>query len=85
MLKALLDEFRHATRPLCVADLRAGLALETGVIEGMIQTLVARGRLVEVTDTAACHTCPVKGGCVILNFANPRRYTLAQREAVLQG
>jgi adenine-specific DNA glycosylase len=81
MLKQLLDQFRHASRPLCAADLRAALALDPGVIEGMIQTLVARGRLVEVVDPATCHTCPVKGGCVIMDLAHPRRYTLPRPAA----
>ena len=82
MLKSLLAEFRTAARPLCAADLRTALALDTGVIEGMIQTLVARGRLVEVVDPAGCTTCPVRGGCVILDLAHPRRYVLAQPEAL---
>jgi len=90
MLKSILAEFHHATRPLCVADLQAALALDAGVIDGMIQTLVQRGRLLEIVepasapvgrrncvDAAVCHTCPVRGGCVILTLASPKRYTLA--------
>ena len=77
MLKSILAEFHNATRPLCVADLQAALALDAGVIDGMIQTLVQRGRLLEIVDAAVCHTCPVRGGCVILTLVSPKRYTVA--------
>ncbi len=76
MLKAILTQFQQADHPLCAADLQAALALDLGVIEGMLQTLVQRGRLLEIVDTAGCHTCPVRGGCVILTLATPKRYTL---------
>jgi hypothetical protein len=76
MLKTILAEFHQADHSLCAADLQAALALDLGVIEGMLQTLVQRGRLVEVVDASTCHTCPVRGGCVILTLTTPKRYTL---------
>ncbi len=62
MLKSILAQFHRTTKPLCLADLQATLALDAGVIEGMLQTLVQRGRLTEIADAAVCHSCPVRGG-----------------------
>jgi hypothetical protein len=79
MLKEILAEFRHTTTPLCAADLNAKLAVDTCALEGMLQTLVQHGRLVEVTDGAnVCHACPVRGGCVVMSYGVPKRYAVAQ-------
>ena len=78
MLKEILAEFRQTPMPLCAADLTAKLPVDSRALEGMLQTLVERGRLVELANAAgACHTCPVRGGCVVLTYGVPKRYALA--------
>ncbi len=75
MLKEILAEFRDATMPLCAADLNAKLAVETSALEGMLDTLVQSGRLVELAAAAgACHVCPVRGGCMVMSYGVPKRY-----------
>ena len=46
-------------------------------LEGMLETLVARGRLraIEFVDDG-CGTCPVKGGCFIMNDGVAKTYAL---------
>jgi hypothetical protein len=78
MLKEIMAEFRRTALPLCAADLQASMAVDTSALEGMLDTLVRCGRLVEVDSAAdACHACPVRGGCVILRYGVPKRYRLA--------
>lgn len=78
MLKEIMAEFRQTPKPLCAADLHAKLAVDKGALEGMLTTLVQRGRLVEVGAPAdGCSVCPVRGGCVILSYGVPKRYVLA--------
>jgi hypothetical protein len=78
MLKEILAEFRQSPMPLCAADLTAKLAVDSAALEGMLQTLVACGRLIELAGAAgACHTCPVRGGCIVLSYGLPKRYALA--------
>jgi len=78
MLKEILAEFRQATTPLCAADLNSKLAVETSALEGMLQTLVQSGQLIELEAAAgACHVCPVRGGCLVMSYGVPKRYMAA--------
>ncbi len=86
MLSAILATIREAGRPLCLADLSRVLGVDEPVLEGMVETLVARGRLRAIVfDDAGCDACPVKGGCYIMNdgvartFALPLDQTAAER------
>ena len=77
MLSAVLSAIRDAGRPMCLSDLSAELEFEEGALEGMLQTLVNRGRLraIEYVDDG-CSTCPVKGGCFIMNDGVAKTYAL---------
>ena len=68
MLSRIVEAIRDAGRPMCLADLSRDLDIEESALEGMLQTLVARGRLrtFRFTDDG-CSTCPVKGGCFIMH------------------
>ena len=68
MLSAVLAAIREAGKPMCLSDLSSELHIEESALEGMLETLVARGRLraIEFVDDG-CGTCPVKGGCFIMN------------------
>lgn len=67
MLSIILNEFeRNPT--LCLDELSQKLAVETSALEGMLQTLVRKGRLLEIDPGGrnVCHACPAKGGCVLI-------------------
>ena len=77
MLTAILSSIRDAGRPLCLSDLSSELHIEESALEGMLETLVRRGRLraIEFVDDG-CATCPVKGGCFIINDGVAKTYAL---------
>lgn len=77
MLSAILTTIGDAGRPMCLADLSAALGIDEAALEGMLQTLIDRGRLraIEYVDRG-CSTCPVKGGCFIMNEGVARTYAL---------
>lgn len=77
MLAAVLQAVREAGRPMCLSDLSAALHIEESALEGMLETLVRRGRLraIEFTDDG-CAACPLKGGCFIMNDGVATTYVL---------
>jgi hypothetical protein len=77
MLTAILSAVRDAGKPLCLSDLSSELHIEESALEGMLETLVRRGRLraIEFVDDG-CATCPVKGGCFIINDGVAKTYAL---------
>lgn len=77
MLRAILAAIRDAGRPMCVADLSRVLGLDESALEGMLETLIARGRLRAIVfEDAGCTACPVKGGCFIMNDGVAKTYAL---------
>ena len=77
MLRTVLEVIRDAGRPMCLADLSRVLGFEESALEGMLETLVARGRLRAIVfDDAGCTACPVKGGCFIMNDGVAKTYAL---------
>jgi hypothetical protein len=68
MLRAVLHAVRDAGKPMCLADLSRDLGIEQSALEGMLETLVARGRLRAIVfEDDGCTACPVKSGCFIMN------------------
>ena len=77
MLRAILTAIRDAGRPMCLADLSRDLGLEESALEGMLETLIARGRLRAIVfEDAGCTACPIKGGCFIMNDGVAKTYAL---------
>lgn len=77
MLSDVLRAIREAGRPMCLADLSRDLGIEQSALEGMLDTLVSRGRLRAIVyDDAGCSACPVKGGCFIMNDGVAVTYAL---------
>jgi len=77
MLTSILQAIGAAGHPLCLEDLSRELGLEASALEGMLDTLVARGRLRAIGSVEeGCATCPVKGGCFIINDGVARTYAL---------
>ena len=77
MLAAILATIGESGRPMCVADLSAALGVEESALEGMLQTLVQRGRL-RALELAAdgCDTCPLRGGCFVMDAGMAKTYAL---------
>ena len=77
MLGAILSTIRDAGKPMCLADLSRDLGIEESALEGMVETLVARGRLRAIVfDDAGCTACPVKGGCFLMHDGVARTFAL---------
>lgn len=77
MLSTILATIRQAGRPLCLADLSREVGIDEPALEGMVETLVARGRLRAIAfDDDGCTACPVKGGCFIMNDGVAKTYAL---------
>jgi len=77
MLRAILSAIHDAGKPMCLADLSRDLDIEESVLEGMLETLVARGRLRAIVfDDAGCTACSVKSGCFIINDGVAKTYAL---------
>jgi hypothetical protein len=78
MLTRILAAIRTAGRPLCLADLQRQLDLDASALEGMLETLVARGRLgVERYDDPGCGGCPIKSGCFLMASSVSATYALS--------
>lgn len=77
MLSAILVAVRAAGKPMCLADLSRELGVDEPALEGMLETLVARGRLRAIRfDGPGCEACPVKGGCFIMDDGVAVTYAL---------
>ena len=83
MLARILATIGDAGRPMCLADLGRGLEIEESALEGMLDTLIARGRLraIEYTDDG-CGACPIKSGCFIMNDGVAKTYAPTPEAAV---
>ena len=78
MLRAILAIMTPAAGAVCVEDLAARLDVSPRALEGMLQTLVQRGYLVEVADAASpCSACAWRGGCLVMRAVG-RRYARAR-------
>lgn len=78
MLVRILSAIHDAGKPMCLADLSRELDLDEPALEGMLDTLIARGRLraIEFVDQG-CGSCPIRSGCFIMNDGIARIYALA--------
>jgi hypothetical protein len=78
MLSAILAAIRESGRSMCLSDLSKALDIDEPVLEGMLETLIQRGRLraIEFVDEG-CTACPVKGGCFIMSDGVAVTYVLA--------
>ncbi len=78
MLRAILSAIHDAGKPMCLADLSRDLGIEEPALEGMLETLIARGRLRAVVfEDDGCTACPIKSGCFIMHDGVAKTYVLA--------
>jgi hypothetical protein len=79
MLARILTTIRAAGQPLCLADLHRALDIEESALEGMLDTLVARGKLRAVRfDDAGCGGCPIRSGCFLMADGVATTYALVR-------
>lgn len=86
MLRAILSAIEDAGKPMCLADLSRDLGIEESALEGMLETLTARGRLRAIAfDDEGCTACPVKSGCFIINDGVAKTYALPPDPATAEA
>jgi len=78
MLAQILAEFDRERRPLSSRELASMLDKDLAAIEGMLETLVSSGRLLELGGEGPCDECPVQGLCIVLPFDDRRFYLVPQ-------
>ncbi|MCA9914931.1 MAG: hypothetical protein KC496_16370 [Anaerolineae bacterium] len=76
-LREVLNHFSDQSAPISLTRMAREMNLQPGVLQGMIEYWVRKGKLREVnTSGDNCTTCGVKGACpFIVNL--PRYYELA--------
>ena len=79
MLAQILAEFDRERRPLSSRELASTFAKDIAVVEGMLETLVMSGRLVELGRNGLCGQCPAQSLCIVLPFEG-RRFCLVPHE-----
>jgi hypothetical protein len=80
MLARVLATVHDAERPMCLADLSAAVGIEASALEGMLGTLVSRGRVrasASVSAEPGCVECPFSGGCFSLKDSVATTYAPA--------
>jgi hypothetical protein len=78
MLRLILSAIARADRPMCLADLSRELDIDGPALEGMLETLVARGRLrASRRLDVACGACPIRSGCYVMADGVAPTYALA--------
>jgi len=77
MLSSILAIYEQDLRALCVEEVAQKLDREPSVVEGMLDTLVNLGKLVEI-GTEDCGLCPASSMCTLISSGR-RSFTLASR------
>jgi hypothetical protein len=79
MLSGIVAHLQAVGRPLCVAEMSRDLGIDEPALEGMLETLVQRGRLRIIDPGAAdCRRCPARAGCFILRSDAVATFALAR-------
>lgn len=79
-LREVLNRFDGQTAPISINRMARDMSLEPGVLQGMIDYWVRKGKLREVNSGGeTCVTCGVKSACPFI-IAMPRYYELARED-----
>jgi len=62
-LEELMRCIEQVSSPLCASQLARTLNRPAEVVEGMLSTLAAMGRIARLEDSQACRWCPLRSGC----------------------
>jgi len=79
MLIQILAEFDRERSPLSSRELASRFDKDLAVVEGMLETLVRSGRLVELGNDRLCGQCPAQRLCIVLPLEG-RRFCLVPGE-----
>ena len=79
ILAQILAEFDRERRPLSSRELASTFGKDIAVVEGMLETLVRSGRLVELGHDGLCGQCPARSLCIVLPLEG-RRFCLVPHE-----
>ena len=77
MLRSILTIYEQDSGALCVEEVAHKLDREPSVVEGMLETLVNLGKLVEI-GTETCYLCPNSSSCFSISSGG-RSFILASR------
>ena len=77
MLSRILAIYEQDPGVMCVEEVAQKLDREPSVVEGMLETLVKLGKLIEI-DSETCDLCPASSMCILISSGN-RSFTLASR------
>lgn len=73
-LREVLNRFDNQSAPVSINQMAREMQIEPGVLHGMIDYWVRKGKLREVgSDGDNCQTCGIKGACPFI-VAMPRYY-----------
>lgn len=79
-LREVLNCFGDQDTPRSIREMARDMSLEPGILQGMIDYWVRKGKLREVNSGGdTCNTCGVKNGCPFI-VALPRYYELIDEE-----
>ncbi len=80
MLRELITLVDASDGCLSIGELSRRLHAEPSAVEGMVQTLLQRGRLLSLDGAGSlpCETCGASEGCALASFRN-KRYVVAPR------
>ncbi len=82
MLQTILAAFRQHDSIVSLATLSRQLGVEPSALEGMLTTLIRKGRIAEVThDQGACHHCLLHEHCNPGTATTQKLYVLAEKTA----
>ncbi len=79
MLAQILAEFDRERCPLSSRELASAFGKDLAVVEGMLETLVKSGRLVELGRDGLCEQCPAQSLCIVLPLEG-RRFCLVPND-----
>jgi hypothetical protein len=79
-LREVLNRFADQNAPRSIKAMAREMSLEPGILQGMIEYWVRKGKLREVNSGGdTCNTCGIKSGCPFI-VALPRYYELVSED-----
>jgi hypothetical protein len=81
MLTEILATFEAEPAGLCSDDIAHRLGAEPSAVEGMLETLVRMGKLVEAVASETCNACHAHSMCLAISNAR-LSFTLPSRTPV---
>lgn len=77
MLSRILAIYEQDPGIMCVEEVAQKLDREPSVVEGMLETLVKLGKLIEI-GAETCDLCPASSMCILISSGR-RSFNLASR------